>query len=128
MAKPIMVIDFERVVTIKSVAETGIVFSDGSTLSYVHQQDCCENVYADFEAIKDELYTIDSFSKLIVSRVLGCGIRLHFGLATYSVGYLLIPCYNQQNGYYNSNINLLFDGIGFAINEDISDCVKDEIY
>ncbi len=37
---------------IKEINDEKIIFDNGYVLSYYHEQDCCETVYADFEVLK----------------------------------------------------------------------------
>lgn len=93
-----------------------IYFSDGSTISYQHEQDCCEYNYADFSVLDvmlghDKDYTeFDSFKinavdyggfliklKLPDNRIL-CGPYRN----------IFIPCYSEQNGYYTTNITIVY--------------------
>lgn len=99
--------------------EESITFVFGNeslTLSAVHQQDCCEVVYADFDAVQmyrnqlireqkeEEEY---GFNVIEIKPVEDTGIILGFSGSWYSYPVnILIPCYNQQNGYYSSNLIL----------------------
>lgn len=38
---------------IKRIMEDRILFDNGYELEAYHEQDCCENVYAEFEKIKE---------------------------------------------------------------------------
>lgn len=82
--------------------QSGIEFNDGTFLVDVHYQDCCENVYADWEHLKDEASIFDEdFSNLVIAEVPNQGIKLvgeHYNF--------FVPCYNEQNGYYNSELNI----------------------
>lgn len=80
-----------------------IRFSDGTCLVDVHFQDCCESVYADWDHLKDEAGIYDTdFSELSIGYrregIRLCGIGRSF----------FVPCYNEQNGYYNSNLDIYF--------------------
>lgn len=104
-----------------------------------HEQDCCENVYADFEYVTPSLEQLE-FPFMVT------GVRL-FG--TKDLGFTLVlttdqidelfeetielkffvPCYNSQNGYYSSNLSLIIKAAGFEDKEiSISEYVKDEIW
>lgn len=80
-----------------------IRFSDGTFLVDAHWQDCCESVYADWDHLKDEAGIYDTdFSELSIGYrregIRLCGIGRSF----------FVPCYNEQNGYYNSNLDIYF--------------------
>jgi len=84
----------------------GILFSDGTIMTDDHCQDCCESVYADWEALADEASIMDDdFSLVVVEEKEGQGVVLRGRNYSY-----FLPCYNIQNGYYNSNLDLvIFD-------------------
>jgi hypothetical protein len=75
-----------------------------------HQGDCCENVYADFstlELYKSQLVGIE-FEKFEIAEVEGDGILLRFDKGQHSTPVkVFIPCYNEQNGYYSSELKLV---------------------
>lgn len=93
---------------IKEVTEEKIIFDNGTEITYYHEQDCCEEVYADFDHLKNgsrlEPLTQDhEFSEDIqIEGVPGVGFR--FGGPT---GWEFIPCYNTQNGYYSSDLEII---------------------
>jgi hypothetical protein len=94
------------------------------TISDIHEQDCCESVYADWSPIKDS--DSEYFSKLEIKSVKDIGFLLCFNDTK-----TLVPCYNQQNGYYSSNLSLEItkQNVGSDIiskqSIDISDCIID---
>lgn len=69
-----------------------------------HPQDCCENVYAEWNNFDTEsdylpygsVPTIEETKKYL-ELVRGNGFRLF---------YQFIPCYNEQNGYYSDELYL----------------------
>lgn len=82
-----------------------------------HEQDCCERVYADFEpslAYKSQVEEFDKISKIEIKSVENTG----FIIFVYEAGSfyngrigILVNCYNQQNGYYSSDLTLkIIDG------------------
>ena len=104
------------------------MFDNGEMLSYYHEQDCCEYVYADFKGmqvmgVQPEnfvyAYELDFFENVLDSIVPIEG--LGFYLVSKQGICILVPCYNIQNGYYSSNISLLYKGKEL----DISECTKD---
>lgn len=100
--------------------DNSLVFSDGSKLVDDHSQDCCENVYADWNAAFADNQPLEPFSTLTIRGLPGIGIRIND---------VFVPCYNSQNGYYSSNLMLYFyDADGKLIfTEDISHYVEDQI-
>lgn len=81
-------------------ADDGLELNDGTIITFYHQQDCCESVYADLNALNDTGFFEDeslSRDNLKIEFVKGYGVRIN--------GYG-IPCYNEQNGYYSSQIQL----------------------
>lgn len=76
----------------------------------VHEQDCCECVYADWKAVEhrdfyswEQYHSIKEFIQREMELVKGYGFRL---------GRNFIPCYNEQNGYYSDELELvLFDPV-----------------
>lgn len=101
---------------IKSWNDDRITFDDGSYISYDHEQDCCEYNYADFSVLdvmlrynKDdmefdsfEIDTIDDGGFLIKLKLAGNRILR----APYHN--IFIPCYSEQNGYYTTNIRIVY--------------------
>lgn len=73
--------------------------SDGTEVHFVHEQNCCECVYADLSALEDTGFENDNITikNLDIKLVKGYGLRLN--------GYG-IPCYNSQNGWYSSDIEI----------------------
>lgn len=83
-------------------AQGGIEFSNGWVMTDVHFQDCCENVYADWGHLKNEAgidhnFDEDSFYVMKVEH----GFRFGDGSISF-----FVPCYNEQNGYYNSDLDI----------------------
>lgn len=100
------------------ISETEIKFSNGKNLfelTYEHEQDCCEEVYADFESItkrilnkkgKDvSIYTIDFNEEIetLVEEVKDQG----FMLCAKDGTKVLVNCYDIQNGWYNSDLAII---------------------
>ena len=117
----------------------GIEFSDGTVLIDLHDQDCCENVYADFSNLDSDIMSYD-FKGTIKIEEAQNGFR--FGD---SRRWFFVPCYNEQNGYYNNALSIAYGKVvkkivcyrkGKAVYGDkfiaittLDDCpAKDEIY
>ena len=87
--------------------------ADGTKIVFYHSQDCCEEVYADLTALEDTGFFEDTsirFNNLYFEKVDGYGIRLN--------GYG-IPCYNTQNGYYNSDITVAIIALEIDVDTDL---------
>lgn len=124
------------------VTSENVVFDNGAVLTYRHERDCCERVYADFLALKDynalgknankTIFDVDFdetsirlFSAIVC--VVGEGFKVEYADGDF-VGSAFVPCYNEQNGYYMSDLELVYIKDGKEISVDISDCVKDVIF
>ena len=104
-----------------SMTDDGISFNNIS-LSHYHSQDCCEHVYADWLMIQDYLSQIEGkeISKLIIKAVDEIGLLLCFDDVK-----VLIPCYDEQNGYYSSNLELSICTDGYTKKIDVSAYVEE---
>jgi hypothetical protein len=90
-------------ITIKEVTDEYILFSDGSKITFDHDQDCCEYNYAQFEALDDIAKDSVFFPPLIFEKTdygfrFGNGHRMFF-----------VPCYSVQNGYYTNQIDIYYN-------------------
>lgn len=119
-----------------------IIFDSGTILKYEHEQDCCEQVFADFEVLKDynalgknadkTIFDVDfdeTATRMFanIDLVDGEGFKIRYTDGDFE-GSVFVPCYNQQNGYYASDLVLVYiDGNEKSI-INISDCVKDDIF
>ena len=123
-----------KIKEIISSSELEIVFESGEVLklSDYHDQDCCENVYADFEAIISYIPQLkNEYDSIIIDGVEGIGFKIGFKSKDRELSALenvLIPCYNSQNGYYSDKLDLI---IVYPNGEkkkfDITDYKKDDI-
>ena len=79
----------------------GIQFEDDSLIVDLHDQDCCEHVYADFSNLDTDIMNYDFKSVSIRDAkegfMFGDGRRWFF-----------VPCYNEQNGYYNDALDIAY--------------------
>lgn len=89
---------------IKEITYDHILFDTGDCITFEHYQDCCENVYADFEQLDDIARNYD-FKELLFESVSNHGFLLGDKKRSF-----FIPCYNEQNGYYDGNISILLNG------------------
>jgi len=75
----------------------GLYFSNGLKIEDYHEQDWCEHVYADWSSLDDTGFENLIFNTIEFEKVEGIGFRIN--------GYT-IHCYDEQNGYYSSNLSL----------------------
>jgi len=96
-----------------------------------HEQDCCENVYADFKAMKYYLKDIiekkQDVKEIVIKGVDEMGFLICFYYDWEVNEKVFIPCYNSQNGYYSSGLELIVIRNGVEKKIDISDLVEDDI-
>lgn len=117
----------------------GIEFSDGSMLVDLHDQDCCENVYADFSNLDSDIMSYDFKGAIKIEKAQN-GFK--FGD---NRRWFYVPCYNVQNGYYSDNLSIAYGPVvkkivryskgkpvydyKFIARTTLADCpVKDDIY
>lgn len=118
------------------IDEEEIKFDNGYGLKYYHEQDCCEHVYADFsvlgtynvstitgKAINIKEIDFEEHLEYLIQGIVGQG----FNIISKIGEKFFIPCYNSQNGYYSSDLELILckDKIKEII--DISEFVEDDI-
>lgn len=90
---------------IKQCTELFIVFDNGNTITFHHEPDCCESNYADFKQLDDLAKETEFDEDLKFESVPLSGFR--FG----NEGKMFfVPCYSWQNGYYSSDIDILYNG------------------
>lgn len=103
---------------IKEIHDDYIVFDNGIIMKSVHDQDCCEEVLADFEYIKQynmlgdnhkqTIYEIEfneNFWERDIQLVKGMGFIMIAN--DYNRSKVFVPCYNIQNGYYGDSLHLV---------------------
>ena len=107
--------------SLKVVADKNITFTAS------HHDDCCEHVWADFGIINHYKERIigHKIENIVVKSVPEMGILLCFNMS-YNHENVFVPCYNEQNGYYSSNLELIVND-GTETKLDISDSVEDKI-
>jgi len=101
------------------ITEEQLKFDDGTIIEFHHEQDCCENVFADFKSLSDQELIGKEFNSLDIEGVKDSGFKLngHF-----------VPCYNKQNGYYSSDLELVINHPDESkTTKDISKFVADKI-
>lgn len=73
-----------------------LMLRNGALASH-HEQDCCELVYADFNALDDTTFDKNIDIEDVEIEQVDNGFRIN--------GYF-VPCYNIQNGWYSSYLEL----------------------
>lgn len=96
-----------------------VEFENGFRIEDYHEQDCCEHVYADWSSLDNTGFDNLEISELVIEGVECVGFRIN--------GYT-VHCYNSQNGYYSSDLELNITYNGKLISINISDFVEDNIY
>lgn len=100
---------------IKKIEYGMIEFDNGNILADHHQQDCCEHVYADFENLQvltkigsnsmsseDLEFDENLFANIELMEGVGFKIKDKNGIE------LFVSCYDIQNGYYSSDLELVY--------------------
>ena len=90
-------------IKITNVTNEAIEFSDGSRITFDHEQDCCEWNYADFEQLDDLARAYNFQLPLRFEATEGSGFN--FGD---SRRMFFVPCYSEQNGYYTDEIDIYY--------------------
>lgn len=123
---------------ISHIGEGSIGFYDYLTgkhyvLKYEHQQDCCEEVYADFESIprevlcnggyQDDIRHVDFEEDIdkLIEEVDGQGFMLCGKDGTK----VLVNCYDIQNGYYSSNLAVILYELNPVKEKEITEMIHE---
>jgi len=91
-------------VRIIAIDDEAITFSDGSKITYDHEQDCCEYNYADFEQLDDIARNYTFTLPLQFENAGEAGFRFGDKKAMF-----FVPCYSEQNGYYTCNLDIYYN-------------------
>lgn len=89
-------------IRITKVDDEQILFSDGSRITFDHEQDCCEHNYADFQQL-DDLARSYEFQRPLYFEPAEGGFR--FGDSRRK---FYVPCYSEQNGYYTTEVDIYY--------------------
>ena len=90
---------------IKEIQDEQIIFDNGETIGFRHDADCCEWNYADFNQLDDIARNATFTSPLVFEKVEESGFR--FGNQPNRM--FFVPCYSAQNGYYSSDLTILYN-------------------
>lgn len=108
-------------------SEDGVTITVGDNkleLTTDHQQDCCESVYGDFSNFKfhaEEIIKLNPKVMTIYGDDSPEGIGLVIKFDDYAPASVLIPCHDNQNGYYSSNLDLCISYKGVHTTIDIQE-------
>lgn len=92
---------------LKKVCGNQLLFDNGYILDTWHNQECCEDNYADFSNVADEVGDYEFNEKdLRLERVQDYGFRFGDNRKMF-----FVPCYTEQNGYYSSDIEVKFGNL-----------------
>ena len=86
------------------ITDDEIIFDNDMTISQDHDQDCCEEVYADFKQLHDTFIMTERFNNGVFVSPHKFGFVI-YGDSEYSY---YVPCYNIQNGYYSDDLTITF--------------------
>lgn len=100
---------------IKEIQDEQIIFDNGETIGFRHYADCCEWNYADFNQLDDIARNATFTSPLTFEKVEESGFR--FGNQPNRM--FFVPCYSEQNGYYSSDLTILYNGKEIIEFEDL---------
>lgn len=82
---------------INNISHDGVELYNGIKVTDYHDQECCECVFADWNALKDTTFENEIFNNVKIEKIKDSGFKIN--------GYF-VPCYNIQNGYYSSDLEL----------------------
>ena len=116
---------------IVSFCKGAFTFSNGKILTLIdeHEQDCCENVYADWSTLplQQDQFMNKDIDSIEIKGVEELGFLIIFKNKDNVVDKAMINCHNEQNGYYSNELKLIIKYNGKETTADISDFVKDNI-
>lgn len=89
---------------IEKVEYNGIYFDNCAKITFEHERDWCEYNYADFKQLESSALETEFPKNLRFEEVPDAGFRFGFENTMF-----FIPCYSEQNGYYSSDLDILFN-------------------
>ena len=111
---------FSKGTKLTEISDEGINFED-THISHEHIQDCCEEVYADWNSLKDQsIMTLEKIIQVDFVMVKNSGIVLDLFNQDYQKHSFFVPCYNIQNGYYSNDLKLIIQSGHLILRHDVS--------
>ena len=111
---------FSKGTKLTEISDEGINFED-THISHEHIQDCCEEVYADWNSLKDQsIMTLEKIIQVDFVMVKNSGIILDLFNQDYQKYSFFVPCYNVQNGYYSNDLKLIIQSGHLILRHDVS--------
>lgn len=96
--------DSEEKFLINWITDEEIHFTNNKKITFSHSQCCCEYNYADFKQIDNIALEYEFTEPLQFEIVENYGFR--FGNKGKMVS---VPCYSEQNGYYDDTVDIYYD-------------------
>lgn len=87
------------------ITDDFIGFDTLDKISFKHEQDCCEHNYADFSVIKNHIFIHHDFDRNLKFEFVN---ELGFTFGDDDIK-IFVPCYSEQNGYYSTDLDILFN-------------------
>ena len=94
---------------IKNVTDNAIIFDNGNSITFSHEQECCEWNYADFSILDERNVNYDFDENLIFEFVDEAGFMFGSEDVLHYMHRIFIPCYSEQNGYYTTDIDIYYN-------------------
>ena len=117
---------------IVEIGSEHLKFDNGIYMTSEHYQDCCESHWADFSVMNGYNLNTVTGKEIDIHEVefdesnIKDSIQLikdeGFNLIAKDGSKYFVPCYADNNGYYNSELTLSISGNGLNEEIDISDC------
>lgn len=116
---------------IVEIGDEFLRFDNGICMTSEHYRDCCEWHWADFSVMKGYNLNTVTGQEIDIRDVefdenIKNNIQLikdeGFNLIAKDGSKYFVPCYADNNGYYNSELTLSISGNGVNEEIDISDC------
>ena len=117
---------FPKGTKLTKISDEGINF-ENTHISHEHIQDCCEEVYADWNSLKDQpIMMLEKIIQVDFVMVKNSGIVLDLFNQDYQKYSFFVPCYNVQNGYYSNDLKLIIQSGHLILRHDVSDATHYE--
>ncbi len=92
------------------VYSKGIFFDNGNSIIAKHEAECSEKNYADLSVLTEDNvnWNFDFSPDLEFKFEDGMGFKFGSKDKNGLMHWIFIPCYSEQNGYYSSDIDILY--------------------